>query len=152
MAYNNYSNKKHNNDFKKRDDAPKKFIKKKPVTVNVPFVVTGNDQYGNTYNAESATVLVEKFRDNNTFAELSVMATIAKSTLLGKDVKGNLNLARVMDFNSETGDMSLLFFGKIVDHADRMENMVVVPRVMTDRETSDVTCITGFEVVPAMEA
>lgn len=151
MAYSNFNKK---NEFKKRDDVvPKKFIKKKPVTVNVPFVVTGEDQYGNKYNAESATTLVEKLRDNKTFVELSVMATIAKSTLLDKEgVKGNLNLARVMDFNSETGDVSLLFFGKNVDHAERMDGMVIVPRVMTDRETSDVTCITGFEVVPAMEA
>ena len=147
-----FTNKKYGNDFKKGADAPKRFIKKKPVTVNVPFVVTGVDQHGNSYNAESATMLVEKLRDNNVFTELSVMATIAKTTLFGKETKGNLNLARVMDYNSDTGDMALLFFGKNVDHADKMEDMVIVPRVMTDRDTSDETCITGFEVVPAMDA
>ena len=115
-------------------------------------MVTGNDQYGNEYNADTATALVEKLRDNAVFSELSVMATIAKTTLFGKETKGNLNLARVMDYNSDTGDMSLLFFGKNVDHAERMDGMVVVPRVMIDRDSGVVTCITGFEVVPAMEA
>ena len=161
MGYNNKGNKFNKNndrgfkrDYEQRDEAPKKkFIKKKPVTTTIPFVVTGNDQYGNEYNAGTATALVEELRDNGVFSKLSVMATMTKANLFGKeDAKGNLNLARVMDYNSETGDISLLFFGKNVDHADRMENMVIVPRVMTDRETSDVTCITGFEVVPAMEA
>ena len=139
-------------DYEQRDTTKKKFVKKKPVTTTIPFVVTGNDQYGNEYNADTATALVEKLRDNAVFSELSVMATIAKTTLFGKETKGNLNLARVMDYNSDTGDMSLLFFGKNVDHAERMDGMVVVPRVMIDRDSGVVTCITGFEVVPAMEA
>lgn len=157
MGYNKKFNKNNNDRGYKRDnendEAPKKkFIKKKPVTTTIPFVVTGNDQYGNEYNADTATALVEELRDNGVFSKLSVMATMTKSNLFGKDIKGNVNLARVMDYNSDTGDISLLFFGKNVDHAERMENMVIVPRVMTDRETADVTCITGFEVVPAMEA
>lgn len=140
-------------DYEQRDTTKKKFVKKKPVTTTIPFVVTGNDQYGNEYNADTATALVEELRDNGVFSKLSVMATMTKANLFGKeDAKGNINLARVMDYDSETGDISLLFFGKNVDHAERMENMVVVPRVMIARDTSDVTCITGFEVVPAMEA
>ena len=140
-------------DYEQRDTTKKKFVKKKPVTTTIPFVVTGNDQYGNEYNADTATALVEELRDNGVFYKLSVMATMTKANLFGKeDAKGNINLARVMDYDSETGDISLLFFGKNVDHAERMENMVVVPRVMIARDTTDVTCITGFEVVPAMEA
>lgn len=158
MGYNNknYKNNRDNDRGFERSEnhekPAKKFIKKKPVTATIPFVVTGSDHHGNEYNAESATALVEKLRDNAVFSELSVMATIAKTTLFGKETKGNLNLARVMDYNSDTGDMSLLFFGKNVDHAERMDGMVVVPRVMIDRDSGVVTCITGFEVVPAMEA
>ena len=160
MRYNNKGNKFNKDrgfnkrEYEQRDEAPKKkFTTKKPVTTTIPFVVTGKDQRGNEYNANSATALVEELCNDGVFTKLSVMATMTKANLFGKDdAKGNVNLARVMDYNSETGDISLLFFGKNVDHAERMENMVVVPRVMTDRETSNVTCITGFEVVPAMEA
>lgn len=160
MGYNNKgkfnkgNDRGYNRDYEKRDEAPKKkFIKKKPVTTTISFVVTGNDQYGNEYNADSATALMEELCGNGTFSKLSVMATMTKANLFNKeDAKGNVTLARVMDYNSETGDISMLFFGKNVDYADRMEDKVVVPRVMIDRETGDVTCITGFEVVPAMEA
>lgn len=142
-------------DFDDHDEAPKKKFppKKKPVTVTVPFVVTGKDQYGNDYNTDSANALIEDLTNIGAFSKLSVPATMTKANLFGKDdAKGNVNLARVMDYNTETGDISLLFFGKNVDHAERMNGMVIVPRVMTDRDTGNVTCITAFEVIPAMEA
>lgn len=159
MGYNNkFKNNDHRGDRKDprtySNDAPKKkFIPKKPVTTSVPFVVTGTDQYGNNFNAESAIALMEKLYTNNTFTMLSVMASMSKKNLFGReDAKGSVNVARVVGYDTASGSVSLTFFGKNVDNAEKMDGMVVIPHVLIDRATSDASCITGFEIVPEMDA
>ena len=159
MGYNNKNFKNNNRgdrNFRSndRDEAPKKkFTPKKPVTTSVPFVVTGTDQYGNNFNAESATALMEKLYTSNTFTMLSVMASMSKKNLFGReDAKGSVNVARVVGYDTTSGSVSLTFFGKNVDNAEKMDGMVVIPHVLIDRATSDASCITGFEIVPEMDA
>ena len=53
--------------------------------------------------------------------------------------------------SAESGNVDLLFFGKNTEYAATVENMAVVPRVRTDRD-SKVTTILAFEIVNMMEA
>lgn len=130
----------------------KKFTPSKPVTVQVPFVVSGVTDRGYEYNADSANTLVSELVEAGCFKKLTVMADCDKATLFGNDAKGSVKLARIMDFDANSGQMSLLFFGRNVDHAEKMNDMAVVPSVLFDRESGDVTNIASFRVVPLTEA
>lgn len=125
----------------------------KPVHKILPFIVTGKDQNGNDYDATSANTIVADLQTAGVFNKLSVMATIAKKYVLNKeDVRGVMNIARVQSYNAESGEIDLLFFGKNVEHAETISDMVVVPRVRTERDSDKVTTILAFEIVNAMEA
>ena len=128
-------------------------VRNKPVLKTLPFVASGKDQHGYDYDAESAEAIVADLQKNGTFTKLSVMATMAKKVAFNKDdARGVLSVARVQSFNSEKGEMDLLFFGKNTEFANNMDNMVVVPRIRLGRDTDKVETILSFEIVPAMEA
>lgn len=125
----------------------------KPVTKTLPFVVTGKDQWGKDYSAESANAIVAELQSNGTFEKLAVMATIAKKVLFNKeDARGVADVARIQSYNVETGEFDLLFFGRNTEHAAKMDDMVVVPRVRCGYNTDEVVSIMSFEIVPQMEA
>lgn len=125
----------------------------KPVTKTLPLVVTGKDQNGYDYDADSALDIVADLQSSDVFEKLSVMATIAKSVVLNKeDVRGVMNVARITSYNPETKEMDLLFFGKNTETAPKVEDMVVVPRVRLGRDTDKVATVLSFEIVNAMEA
>ena len=127
--------------------------KSKPVTKTLSFVVTGKDQNGNDYDANSVNTLVSDLQNSNVFSKLSVMATMTRSLALGKDdAKGVINAARIQSYDAEKGEMSLLFFGKNTDLASIVDDMVIVPHVRTAYRSNVVDTITAFEIVPAMEA
>lgn len=125
----------------------------KPVTKTLPLVVTGKDQNGYDYDADSALEIVANLQTADVFEKLSVMATLAKSVVLNKeDARGVMNVARITSYNAETKEMDLLFFGKNIENASKVEDMVVVPRVRLGRDTDKVSTILSFEIVNAMEA
>lgn len=125
----------------------------KPIQKLIPLVVTGKNQHGYDYDAQSAKDIVAELQSNGTFEKLSVMATIAKKTLFNKeDARGYVDVARIQGYNVETGEVDLLFFGKNTEHANNMDNMVVVPRVRCGRDTTEVATIMSFEIVPEMDA
>ena len=125
----------------------------KPIVKTLPFVASGKDQHGYDYDAESATAIVAVLQNNGTFEKLSVMAIIAKKTVFNKvDARGTMSVARVQYYNTETGEVDLLFFGKNTELANNMDDMVVVPRVRLGRDTDKVATILSFEIVPTMEA
>ena len=125
----------------------------KPVLKTLPFIVSGKDQYGNDYNADSALDIVTNLQDNNVFEKLSVMANIAKKIALGKeDARGVMSVARIQAYTVDNGEVDLLFFGKNAEFANVVDNMVVVPRVRLGRDTDDVATILAFEIVNAMDA
>ena len=125
----------------------------KPVLKTLPFIVSGKDQNGNDYDADSALNIVADLQDNAVFEKLSVMATIAKKTILNKeDARGVMSVARVQAYNVDKGEVDLLFFGKNAEHASIVDDMVVVPRVRLGRDTDEVVTILAFEIVNAMEA
>jgi len=133
-----------------RDSKPARV---KPITKTLPFVVTGQDQWGNEYDAESAKAIVAELQTNGTFVKLAVMATIAKKVLFNKeDARGVADVARIQSYNVETGEVDLLFFGRNTEHAAKMDDMVVVPRVRCGYKTTEVASIMSFEIVPQMEA
>lgn len=125
----------------------------KPVLKTLPFIVSGKDQNGNDYDADSALNIVTDLQDNAVFEKLSVMATIAKKVALGKeDARGVMSIARVQAYNVDKGEVDLLFFGKNAELANAVDDMVVVPRVRLGRNTDEVATILAFEIVNAMEA
>ena len=125
----------------------------KPVTKTLPLVVSGKDQNGYDYDADSALDIVADLQSSDVFEKLSVMATIAKSVVLNKDeVRGVMNVARITSYNPETKEMDLLFFGKNTETAAKVDDMVIVPRVRLGRDTDKVATILSFEIVNAMEA
>lgn len=125
----------------------------KPVTKTLPLVVSGKDQNGYDYDADSALDIVADLQSSDVFEKLSVMATIAKSVVLNKeDARGVMNVARITSYNPETKEMDLLFFGKNTETAPKVEDMVIVPRVRLGRDTDKVATVLSFEIVNAMEA
>ena len=125
----------------------------KPIVKSLPFIVSGKDQNGNDYDAISATNIVADLQANNVFEQLSIMATISKKVIFNKeDARGVMNIARVQSYNTETGDIDLLFFGRNTEYANTVDGMAVVPRVRTERDSDKVTTILAFEIVNMMEA
>lgn len=125
----------------------------KPITKTLPLVVSGKDQNGYDYDADSALDIVADLQSSDVFEKLSVMATIAKSVVLNKeDARGVMNVARITSYNPETKEMDLLFFGKNTETAPKVEDMVIVPRVRLGRDTDKVATVLSFEIVNAMEA
>lgn len=125
----------------------------KPVTKTIPFIVSGQDRFGNEYNAETAVQIMANLQNADVFAQLSVSACMQKSVCLNKkDIKGTMNVARILSYDSESGNVELLFFGKNVEYAKfEDDTMALVPHVRIDR-SGDVSTISAFEIVPVMEA
>ena len=122
----------------------------KPKFVNktMQIVVSGKDNYGRTYDPASATAVISELAEAGTFTKLSVMANVANSILTDKeDAKGVRNVARIQSFDAENSTMEVTFFGKNVDFADKLTDLVIVPRVRTAHNSDKVDCIMYFEIV-----
>ena len=63
-----------------------------------------------------------------------------------KKMKLQINDLHVFD------GIDFVFFGKNVEFVDKLSDMVIVPRVRTERDSTKVTTITSFEFVHTMEA
>lgn len=130
-----------------------KNVRKKPITKTFEFIVTGKDPKGYDYDTESLNVMVKDLQNAGVFDKLSIPASAPKSIVLGKDdAKGNMNVARVMSFDETTSKANLLFFGKNIDIAEKLEGLVLVPRVRLGRDNDQVETILSFDLVNAMDA
>lgn len=137
--------------FEKRNNTTKTFNKgPKPVKLNLAFVVTGVDQKGNDYDAASAKSIMTDLQNAGCFEKLSVSVGIAREKLNAG--KGVMTLGRLQSYNVETEEIEVLLIGKNVELADTVKDMVIIPRVRTAYNSTEVTSILGFDVVPAMEA
>lgn len=167
MAYNNNYNKNYNNNssynnnrngfnkgtrnnngkFNNNTDKPRS----KPIVKVLKVMRGGIDRVGNEYNTDSLNAILTSLQEADVFTKLSVSVTIAKSLCIGEDAKGVLTVARIQSFDAEHGEMSICFFGKNVEYAEKVNDMVIVPRVRTSRDSKDVSTIFGFEIVPESE-
>lgn len=137
--------------FEKKTNNNKTFNKgPKPVKLNLAFVVTGVDQKGNDYDAASAKSIMTDLQNAGCFEKLSVSVGIAREKLNAG--KGVMTLGRLQSYNVETEEIEVLLIGKNVELADTVKDMVIIPRVRTAYNSTEVTSILGFDVVPAMEA
>lgn len=128
-------------------------VRTKPVTKTIPFITSGKDRFGNDYDVESVSALMADLNTANVFSKLSIPASMSKATCLKKnEIKGVMNIARILSYDVESGNVDLLFFGKNVQFADLMEDVALVPHVRTARNSETVETITAFEIVPIMEA
>ena len=129
----------------------KKFTK--PVNKTFSLIVSGKDNHGHDYDPDSAIELIDDLVKNDVFTKLSIMASIANAALMGKeDARGMRNVARITTVNCEDKTVDMTFFGKNVEAADKLDEMVVVPRVRTARDDTKVETILYFEIVNPMEA
>ena len=141
---NNRGGRQFNNNDKPR--APK------PIVKVLTIVVNGHDRVGKEYNPDSLIKVLTDLQAADVFTKLSINLTIEKKLCIDGDVKGVLSIARIQSFDTEHGEMSICLFGKNVEYADKITDMVIVPRVRTSRDSDEVSTILGFEIVPAMEA
>lgn len=125
-----------------------KFINK-PITMVLPLAVSGVDGRGNEYDASSAFNLMSDLQIFDVFTKLSVDVTLAKSVCFNDDeAKGTISVARLQSYNPETNEVSITFFGKNTKYADKItSDMVVVPKVRTARDSTEVITIVGFEIM-----
>lgn len=125
----------------------------KPVMKTLPIVFTGKDSHGNDYDTDSAIEILNDLQNAGCFTKLSVYTTMAKKICFGRDdARGVMSVARIQSFDAESGEMSIMFFAKNVEYAKLVDDMVIVPRVRTGRDTTKVSTIFGFEIVNPMEA
>ena len=125
----------------------------KPVMKTLPIVFTGKDSHGNDYNTDSAVQILNDLQNAGVFTKLSVYTTMAKKVCFGRDdARGVMSVARIQSFDAESGEMSIMFFAKNIEYAKLVDDMVIVPRVRTGRDTDQVSTIFGFEIVHPMEA
>ena len=145
MAYNNKKNDNRGGGYKNNNNSNFN----KPVMKVLPLVVSGVDNKGKEYNAQSAIDIISDLQDNGVFTKLSVDVTMNKAKCLDNpDAKGVMSIARLQSFDVETQEISVMLFGKNTSFADKITNsMVIVPRVRTGRDSDDVVTILGFEIV-----
>ena len=125
----------------------------KPIFKVLPIIINGHDRVGKEYNPDSLIKVLTDLQEADVFSKLSINLTIAKNLCIdGDNIKGVLSIARIQSFDIEHGEMSICLFGKNVEYADKITDMVIVPRIRTSRDSDAVSTILGFEIVPAMEA
>ena len=133
----------------------KKFNKSKsfkPVTKTLPLVFIGKDNRGNEYDVDSCRELIADLQNSGCFDKLSVGITIARNLIVNEDAKGVTTVARFLEFDTQTEDVQILVMGKNAAFAEKMDDMVIIPRVRIEKDSTIVSAILGFELVPAMEA
>ena len=129
----------------------KKFTK--PVNKTFSLIVSGKDNHGHDYDPDSAIELIDDLVKNDVFTKLSIMASVANAALMGKeDARGMRNVARITTVNCEDKTVDMTCVGKNVEAAEKLDEMVVVPRVRTARDDTKVETILYFEIVNPMEA
>lgn len=149
MSYNNNYNKQRNN-----NNGGKSFNKNnadrkpnKPVMRSLPMLVSGIDNYGNSYNTISLYDIMDDLQNAGVFSKLSVTVTMSKKLITGDDnAKGVMSVARVSSYDKDSSEIAITFFGKNTEYADMVKDMVIIPRVRTGRDTEDVSTILAFEI------
>ena len=144
-----YANNKRNDGNNKHGGSKFNNNFNKPIMKALPLVVTGYDNKGKEYNADSAIAIIQDLQDCGVFTKLSVDVTMAKTICLDNpEAKGVMSIARLQSFDADTMEMTVMLFGKNTSFADKItNNMVIVPRVRTGRDSNDVVTILGFEIV-----
>lgn len=118
------------------------------VTKYLPIILSGTDRVGTEYDVESAEALFCNLQDNNIFNKLSIYVTMARSICFDDETaKGAINVARIRSIDKNNMEMAIVFFGKNVEFADLVDDMIITPRVRTERDSNKVSTFLGFEIV-----
>ena len=121
----------------------------KPVMKTISVLMTG--KVGDReYDVDSCKKILTDLQDAGVFSKLSVSVTMAKSICINDpSAKGIMTVARIQSYDEKSNEMSIMFFSKNVQYAELVDDMVIVPRVRTGRDTTEVSTILGFEIVEA---
>lgn len=136
----------------KKNPKNTKTPKLKPVEKILPMIFTGKDQRGQEYDVESCKNILIDLQTAKCFEKLSVSISLARSFIGDENALGSVNFGRFNDYNIDTEEVTVLILGKNIENADIVTDMVVVPRVRVARDSTEVTSILGFDIVPAMDA
>ena len=137
----NFTDKKNNGKYTSNETKPK------TVTCHIPFICSGVDGK-REYHVDTAFDLIKSIADLGIFDRLSVDVKMAKSVAFNiENAKGQVPVARLRNYDSENQNVTILFFGRNVDIADKVtDKTVLIPHVLTDKEGNVETFI-GFELV-----
>ena len=128
-----------------------KGFKRKSIIMSLPVIISGVDGNGNEYDVDSCKKIISDLQDAGVFSKLSVTLGIDKG-LIGVPGKGTFSIARLQSIDVETGDASIMFFTKTAEYMDLVKDLVIVPRVRTGRDSTEVNTIFRFDIVRAMDA
>lgn len=124
-----------------------KFMKKpKNVLKSIPLKFTGLDIKGSPYDIESCKKLIRELQDAGVFTKLSVSAIVKKSLISNETGASSFSIARIQSIDVDSQEVSLMVFSKNTEYADKLDGLVLVPRVRTGRDTEEVSTIFGFDV------
>lgn len=151
--FNNNQNNRYNNKRTNKNENGEKARKfNKPVMRTIPFTPPETDCHGNEYDMNSLYEVMDQLQDAGVFSMLSVMATMPKRICLNdENAKGVMSVARISSYNKETNEISVTFYSKNIEFANLIDNMIMVPRVRTGRDTDNVSTILGFEITNGIE-
>lgn len=121
----------------------------KPVTKTLPISLNGSDHKGNPYNVASAEALLDDLQKAGVFSKLSVYVTMAKSICLGTEARGVMSVARIQSVDAQAHEMTITFYAKNTEYAKLVDDMMIMPRLRTGRDSDEVTTFFGFEIIPA---
>ena len=121
----------------------------KPVLKILPVYMSGVIANDREYNIDSCQKILADLQNNGVFSKLSISVTMAKSICVGDvTARGVMSVARIQSYDEKSGEMSIMFFSKNVEYAKLItDDMVIIPRVRTGRDSVDVSTILGFEIV-----
>jgi hypothetical protein len=125
----------------------------KPVTKQVPIVMTGNAGRGKKYDPNTLRDLLIDLTNSECFDKLSVMATLPKSLVFNnEEARGSIGVARVNSYDANKDEITITFYGKNLAYADLVnDSMVMVARVHSDR-SGVVDTVMSFDIVNANDA
>lgn len=141
MSKNPINKKNYNNKYNSGD------MKPKTITSVIPFICSGIDGK-REYHVDTAIDLMKSISDAGVLNKISIDAKMAKAIAFNNDnIRGQISVGRVRSYDHESGNVSILFFGKNVAFADKITaNTVLIPHVLTDKDGNVETFI-GFELV-----
>lgn len=122
----------------------------KPITKDIPLVVTGNAGHGKTFDTNTLRDLLVKLDESKCFEMLSVLATMPKALVFDKaEARGTIGVARVKGYNKTKDEISVTFFGKNLAYADLVDDsMVITIKAHADR-SGVVDSLLTFDIVNA---
>lgn len=136
------NNRNNNNPRNKQNQKPKVIFK------TVDLILSGTDTNGVEYDVESCAAIIDSLQSADVFNKISIYVNAPRNVLTGVETdKGTISVGKIQSFNYDDGTMSIMLFGKNTQYADKIDNLVIMPRVRNEKNSTAVASILNFELV-----